>query len=130
MDVACIVAAADWLSDARFAGGIAAGLIVLLLLLSLARSRRERVHAPRADTRQQLSRQREQRELHQDIEEVVKHLEQVARQINTQLDARFERLDEVLRQADERSARLERLVRRADGQPTLDVTVDDDVAPP
>jgi len=45
--------------------------------------------------------------------------------MHARLDTKFAKLEAVVRDADQRIDRLERLLHRAQGEPTLDVTVDE-----
>lgn len=70
-----------------------------------------------------------------DLTEFMVQLQQVAREINAQLDTKFIKLERSISDADDRIARLQRTIRAADGEPMLDVTVSDDpagqtIAPP
>jgi hypothetical protein len=59
------------------------------------------------------------------MEELTVQLQQVARQINSQIDTRFAKLEACIGDADQRIERLERLLRRAGGHEGVDVTVSD-----
>lgn len=60
-----------------------------------------------------------------DIEELMTRLDGLAAQIHRRLDAKLTRLESALREADQRVDRLTRLMRQADGQPVVDVTLEE-----
>jgi len=97
-----------------------------LSLLSNARRRREGGPSAKAYAREQIARLKEDRGVHKDVTEVMLALQQLAREVNAQLDNRFTRLEKSIADADERIERLDRMVRRAGGEPTLDAVVGDD----
>jgi hypothetical protein len=98
-------------------------------MISLRRKRRERGPSPRMYAREQVARLREQKSIETDIGEIMLQLQQVAREINAQLDAKFVRLERSVRDADERIRRLERLAPTKSRAATLDVTVSDTTEP-
>ncbi|MFQ5490763.1 MAG: hypothetical protein ACE5GE_08595 [Phycisphaerae bacterium] len=101
------------------------------ILLVLTRRRiRQAQNSPKTYAREQVSRLREERSLMSDIDELMAQLETVSRQLQARLDTKFAKLEKVIRDADARADRLERLLRRAADIPGLDLTVDDDTAPP
>lgn len=115
-------------------GGLSNGQLVLILvilvvsalmLLSTRRRLRDSRSSPKAYAREQIARLRDEHAVVSDMEEVMARLEQVAREIQARIDTRFAKLESVIRDADQRTDRLERLIRRADGDPEIDVTVDD-----
>ncbi len=58
-----------------------------------------------------------------EVEDVMAELDQLARNVHGQIDARLARLERLIREADQRIDRLSRSVRTADGEPSLDVTL-------
>ncbi len=129
-----VASAAGFFGDSQAVALV--GIIVLIVFLMAAARRRRRLddgNSPRAYAREQIARLRDERAVHRDMEELLKQLEQITRQTNAQLDAKFAKLDKLIRDADDRAAKLERLVRRAEGpaaMQTLDVTLDDDPRAP
>ena len=103
--------------------------VTTLVLISTRRRMRERQPTLKDYTRQQRARLRDQQHLKQDMEELTVQLQQVARQINSQIDTRFAKLETCIADADQRIERLERLLRRAGGHEGVDVTVSDHPAP-
>ncbi len=97
-----------------------------LMLISNVRRRKEGGPSPRAYAREQLARLKEEKVVHDDLADVMMQLQNVAREINAQLDAKFIRLERSIRDADERIARLERSPGTADRKGSLDVTVADE----
>lgn len=100
-------------------------VIILLTLISHARRRRERGPSPQAYAREMRTKLREEQAVRTDLAELLDQLQQVAREVNAQLDAKFIRLERTMEHADRRIDSLERLVREARGSAGLDVTVDD-----
>ena len=114
------------------ASGITSGQIALigiivavtfLTLLSISRRRREGGPSPRAYARELVGRAREEKAIHSDIAEIMLQLQQVAREINAQLDAKFIRLEQCIADADRRIERVERAARPVAPRAALDVTV-------
>jgi hypothetical protein len=60
-----------------------------------------------------------------DVEELMTRLDDLAAQIHRRLDAKLARLESALREADQRVDCLTRLMRQADGQPVVDVTLEE-----
>jgi hypothetical protein len=96
-----------------------------LLLITTRRRIRQGQNSPKAYAREQISRMRSEQSLMEDFGELMAELEQFSRQMHARLDTKFAKLDAVVRDADQRIDRLERLLHRAQGEPTLDVTVDE-----
>jgi len=116
------------------AGSISNGQIALiavvvvaitLSLVSNARRRRERGPSPKAYAREQIARLKEDQAVQKDVADVMLQLQQLAREVNAQLDNNFIRLEKCIADADERIDRLDRLIRRADGEPTVDAVVEE-----
>lgn len=99
--------------------------VTSLVLISTRRRLRDRQPSLKDYTRQTRARLRDQQHLKQDMEELTVQLQQVARQINSQIDTRFAKLESCIADADQRIERLERLLRRAGGHEGVDVTVSD-----
>jgi len=92
--------------------GLALLVIMLcLVMLSVAMLRRsqQRQATARQVAREQVARLRDQRELHQSMDDLLVQLEEVSRRVSAQVDTRFAKLEAVIREADERIARLEQL---------------------
>ncbi len=104
-------------------------VVSALMLVSTRRRLRESRNSPKAYAREQIARLRDEHAVVSDMEEVMARLEQVAREVQARIDTRFAKLESVIRDADQRTDRLERLIRRADGEPEIDITVDDALAP-
>lgn len=105
------------------------GIILIATIISLISLRRRRDAggpSPRAYVREMAARLKDQQGVKSDITELMTQLQQVSREINAQLDAKFIKLQQVIGHADDRLDRLDRHVRRDDGQPALDITVSDD----
>lgn len=98
-----------------------------LMLISGRRRRREGGPSPRLYAREQLTRLKEERVVHDELSDVMTQLQLVAREISAQLDAKFIRLERSVRDADKRIERLARLTEEHDGDEAglVDVTVDD-----
>lgn len=97
-----------------------------MMLISNMRRRREGGPSPRAYAREQLAHLKEKKAVHDELGEIMIQLQQVTREINAQLDAKFLRLERVVRDADERIARLEKASpppKSAPPKRRLDVTV-------
>ncbi len=120
--------AAGPVSGGQFALLAVIVMVTTLMLIANARRRREGGPSPRAYAREQIARLKEEKIVHSDITEIMTQLQQVAREINAQLDFKFTRLEHSIRDADDRIDQLERVLRRASGKSTLDVTVSDDAS--
>ena len=99
--------------------------ITALMLISVRRRVRKARNSPKAYAREQIARLRDEQAVVQDMEHTLAHLETFARECQARIDNRFAKLETVIRQADERIDRLDRVLRQAEGEPALDVTVDD-----
>ena len=98
------------------------GLLSLLMMLSavaimLIMLRRHQFRgATRRDVaREQLANLREQGRLHQSMDDLLIQLEEVSRRVSAQVDTKFAKLEQVVRDADVRIARLERLLGKHEG---------------
>ncbi len=89
---------------------------ILLLILSAWMGIRKRLRArhDHVSPMDQVQRWNEHRGVQQDLESLMVEVEQLAKRLGAQLDAKSVRLERLIEQADERIARLER--READGQ--------------
>ncbi len=105
-------------------------IAITLMLIAQSRRRSESGPSPRVYAREQLARLKEEKVVHDEITEIMSHLQQLAREINAQLDAKFVRLERCVRDADDRIDRLDRLLRRAQGGSSLDVTVSQETTKP
>jgi len=107
-----------------------AGIVLIIVLLSInaRRRRREMGPSPRDYVREHVARLRDQQAVKNDIETLMLQLEELARELNAQIDTRFAKLETAIRHADERIATLERLLRTPIGQPSVDVAVGDEQA--
>ena len=117
------------------ASGVTAGQMALigmivaatfLMLLSISRRRREGGPSPRAYARELTGRLREEKAIQSDTAEITLRLQEVAREINAQLDAKFIRLEQCIAEADRRIEHVERSASPAAPRTTLDVTVGED----
>ena len=99
-----------------------------LMLISQSRRRLESGPSPRLYAREQLARLKEEKVVHDEMSEVMGHLEQLSREINAQLDAKLMRMDRCIREADDRIKRLDRVTRDLRSGTSLDVTVNQDSA--
>ncbi len=98
---------------------------IAMMVITNRRRFRETGPSPRAYAREQMARLKDEKVVHNELADVMTQLQQVAREINAQLDAKFVRLEKSIRDADDRLERLDRLMQRSDRRTTLDVTVDD-----
>jgi hypothetical protein len=99
--------------------------VSVMMIISARRRRLQDANSPRAYAREQITRLREEAEIKDNLEAVIVQVQDVTRQLNAQLDTKFCRLEQVIRDADARIAELDRLVRMTEGRPACDVTVDD-----
>lgn len=60
-----------------------------------------------------------------DLEALMIELDELARQLMGRLDSRFAKLEATIRDADERIDRLNRMIRARQGNPAMDVTIDE-----
>ncbi len=120
----------DWPLATQLA--LVVGIVLMtgvMLRVTLRRLRAMR-ETPNSDVRASYARSiQQQSAVRGDVERVMVELEQVARQIQGQIDTRFAKLEAVIRDADNRIEHLTRLT-EPPSTPTLDVTVDDQAPPP
>ena len=100
-----------------------------LLLISTRRRMQQRTPGLRDYVRQQAAGLRDQQAIKGDMEELLAQLQDLARQINSQIDTRFAKLETCIADADQRIERLERLLRRASKVEGVDLTVTDETEP-
>lgn len=105
-------------------------VVTTFSLIAASRRRQRGVPSPRAYVREHLTAIKEEKAVRSDLADIMIQLQQVAREINAQLDAKFRRLERCICEADERIDRLSRIKRGAEGQPVLDVTVCDESSVP
>lgn len=103
-------------------------VVTTLMLISARRRLRQREPGLRDYARQQRWRLRDEQALKGDMEQLLVQLQELARQINSQIDTKFAKLEACISDADARIASLERLLKQAAGLPGLDVTVGDESA--
>ncbi len=100
-------------------------VVTALSLISGARRRREGGPSPKAYARELTVRLKEQHAVKGDLSDLMLQLQEVAREVNGQLDTRFAKLERSIADADERIARLSRLTGEPHGKPVVDVTLGD-----
>lgn len=84
-------------------------IVVTMIVISTRRRAADRGASPRAYAREQLARLREQGGLRDDMEQLMLQLEELAREINAQVDTKFAKLERAIADADARLAEFERL---------------------
>ncbi len=89
-------------------------LMMLFMLSRLYKRRRGGAAKPRLSPHEQLERIRQAGGMRSDLEQLSVEIEQMARRVGAQLDAKIVHLDQLLREADARIATL----RKLSGQPT------------
>jgi hypothetical protein len=100
-----------------------------LLTISMRMGRKSRPAKPKKDSPlQQASQIRQQQAVREEMEALFMQLSDLARQLNAQMDTRFAKLEQVIRDADEKIETLEDLMRKAAGVKPVDVVVDDEPA--
>lgn len=92
------------------------GVSLIMLISTRRRLMVRNSNSPRAYVREQIAQIKEERKVSQEVTTVLQELENLARQINAQMDCRTAKLDSLIRAADERIDRLTRLAETA-GQP-------------
>lgn len=113
----------DYVSSSQIALVAFVLLATTLMMISTQRRLRARQQSSKTRLRPTASHIRQERSLMTDVEQVMVQLDELARQINGQMDTRFAKLEKSIRDADARIDRLQRLVRAADGAGALDVTI-------
>ncbi len=84
-------------------------IVVVVVMVNTRRRTMERGQRPEAYAREQMNKLREQSAMRDDIAELMMRLEELAREINGQVDTRFAKLEKALADADARIAELKRL---------------------
>ncbi len=102
----------------------------VLVMISTRRRMRAAQNTPRTYAREHLTRLREEKAVMGNVESVMLQLDELAREITGKIDTRFAKLEKSIRDADARIDKLGRLVRAADGNPGLDVILDDKAPAP
>lgn len=101
---------------------------VVLLVFTRRKSRQAPV-SPRARARERRGEFERRRSLDDDLRETMIELENLARQVNAQIETKYHKLEAVIRDADDRLARLEHVLSggraQREGASSLDITVDD-----
>ncbi len=92
------------------------GVSVLMLVSTRRRIMIRNSNSPRAYVREQIAQIKEERQVSQEVCAVLQELENLARQVNAQMDCRSAKLEALIRAADERIDRLTRLT-VAGGEP-------------
>lgn len=95
----------SFFSQVLLIGGLS---LITFYLISRIKRRRKNT-GPRLTAHEQLERNRQQRGLRGNLEELMVEVEQLAKRMGSQLDAKSHRLETLIRQADERIAELRRL---------------------
>jgi hypothetical protein len=109
------------LASAAFGGENGTATLVLALcaivaMIVLLRRQQLQGRAGRELAHDQVARIREEHKLHESMDELLVQLEEVSRQVGAQVDTRFAKLEQVIRDADERIARLEDALGRSEGE--------------
>jgi len=89
-------------------------LCAVVIMIVLLRRQQFRSTSRRDMARDHVARIREQRGLHQSMDELLLQLEDMSRRIGAQVDTKFAKLETVIRDADERIARLEAILGQSD----------------
>ncbi len=101
------------------------------ILLISARRRVARYRgSPRAYAREQIRQIKEERKVSREVRDVMSQLEELARQMQAQIDTRVAKLEAVTRAADGRIATLERLVHEESSPPRAERLVATDAEEP
>lgn len=106
------------------------GLVLLgvtVILGTINMQRRRKTHTPDMANyvREQAAKIRQKQGVQDDLEQIVVQINELARQLNAQMDTRFAKLEQVIAEADEKIEALEGLLRQAAGVKRVDVVVDD-----
>jgi hypothetical protein len=89
-----------------FAGVLA---IMMLLTISMRRRTQQRMQLPTTRARERLEELTAQRNVRDEMEQLLGELQDLSRKINAQIDTKFAKLETAIRDADERIAELRRL---------------------
>ena len=122
-------------------GWFAAVVVATTIMIVLTRRRSQRNTIPsgiRRPTSERVRKAREFNRTEDELRDVIIELEQLARELNAQIDTKYRKLEAVIRHADERIAMLRELTGQADQTPPshvrsgspavpgLDIVVGDD----
>jgi len=97
------------------------GVSLIMLISTRRRLMVRNSNSPRAYVREQIAQIKEERRVSQEVCAVLQELENLARQVNAQMDCRTAKLESLIRAADERIDRLTRLAEAA-GEPVASLT--------
>ncbi|MCC7409277.1 MAG: hypothetical protein IT442_14520, partial [Phycisphaeraceae bacterium] len=100
----CLAASGSWLMELIPLLGI---VLLVAGLVMMYRSRRQRSMAPRITPQEQVERWRQEKGLRGDLEELMVEIEQLAKRMAAQLDAKAVRIEQLLEEADQKVAALE-----------------------
>lgn len=89
-------------------------LCACTIMIVLLRRHQFRSSTQRDQGREQLARVRDQRRLHQSMDELLVQLEDASRRIGAQLDTKFAKLETAIRDADDRITRLRGVLQQPD----------------
>ena len=103
-------------------------VLVFFMLRNTSKRLREPGSSPKAYAREQIARLHDQKDLKGDMEELLLHLQELSRDINSQLDTKFVKLEASIRSADQRIEQLERLMQAAGDRPAVDMLVSDETS--
>ena len=85
-------------------------LFIIFAVFSLGRSRKHRKHEnPGITAREQIERTRQRQGVRDDMQSLMVEIEQLAKRLGAQLDAKTVHIEKTLREADERIAQLQAL---------------------
>ena len=135
MDATVLSAQVEWGHALATGGGgtidipqilmvVLAVVALTAVMLSTRRRIRDSQRQPSHTAREQFAQLKEQSSAVRDVEQVILELDQVSRQIHGRLDTKLARLEAVIHDADVRIEKLTRLMQRADGEPHLEITLD------
>lgn len=127
-------ASTSWITPAQTALLALGVLVAGAVALSSRRRARDRQNSPQAYVRERTRRIEEERRVAEDVEAVMLRLEQLAREVEAQVNEQLARLESATRAADERIRELQGSATTARSKaglsPVIDITVDDLIAPP
>jgi hypothetical protein len=106
-------------------GLVMVGVTVILGTINMQRRRKARTPDMGDYVREQAAKIRQKQGVQEDLEQIVVQINELARQLNAQMDTRFAKLEQVIAEADEKIATLEGLLRQAAGIKGVDVVIDD-----
>ncbi len=128
-------ASTSWMTPAQTALLTLGLLIAGAVVISGRRRAKDRQNSPQAYVRERTRRIEEERRVAEDVEAVMIRLEQLAREVEAQVNEQLARLESATRAADERIRELNGSAPSARSKttpssPSIDITVDDPIAPP